>query len=240
MNPSHPCANILVVDDDLRLRSLLESHLQAFGFAVHGLGDGRQVEAVLDREAIDLIILDLGLPFEDGLEICRRLRRSRQIPILMLTARGDEVDRILGLEMGADDYLPKPFNPRELIARIQAILRRAKPLAPAPAAPEELEPLRFGPFVLDFRRHLLRKDGEALGLTSGEFQLLATLARHDGQPLSRDQLMLLTRGRAQGPYDRSIDVQISRLRRLIERDPTHPQYIRTVWGHGYLFVSAGP
>ncbi|MDD5376047.1 MULTISPECIES: response regulator [Acidithiobacillus] len=226
---------ILVVDDDLRLRGLVESHLQGFGFGVRGMSDGRQIESLLAEAPVDLIVLDLGLPHEDGLQICRRLRQHHDVPILMLTARGDEVDRILGLEMGADDYLAKPFHPRELVARIQAILRRVRganrPSGMATA------PFQCGPFSVDMSRQEILRDGKALSLTSAEFQTLATLIQHEGQPLTREKLMWLTRGRQLENDDRSIDMQISRLRRLLDGSPGQPRHIRTVWGHGYLFVA---
>ena len=226
---------ILVVDDDLRLRSLVESHLQGFGFAVRGISDGRQIETLLAETTIDLIVLDLGLPYEDGLQICRRLRQHHDVPILMLTARGDEIDRILGLEMGADDYLAKPFHPRELVARIQAILRRTGTAVPRPEA--VTAPFQCGRFTVDMGRQEIQLGGQTLSLTSAEFQTLATLIQHEGQPLTREKLMWLTRGRQLESDDRSIDMQISRLRRLLDSSPGRPRHIRTVWGHGYLFVA---
>lgn len=226
--------HLLIIDDDLRLRSLLESYLQEQGFVVHGLADGARISSFLRQHPVDLIILDLGLPGEDGLSLCRRLRAGSEVPVLMLTARGDEVDRILGLEMGADDYLPKPFNPRELLARIHAILRRLQP-RPQSTSPSR-EPLECGPFRLDFAARTLYKNGQAQRLTSGEMGLLLLLAEHAGQPLSREQLLLLSRGRRWESFDRSIDVLISRLRRILEDDPTHPRYVQTVWGHGYVFL----
>jgi DNA-binding response OmpR family regulator len=179
------------------------------------------------------------MPGEDGLTICRRLRGTGDAtPIIMLTAKGDEVDRIVGLEMGADDYLPKPFNPRELLARIHAVLRRQgnKP----PGAPEEeTQTVRFGKLEVDFAARALKRGDELLPLTTGEFAVLKVLLQHPGQPLSRDKLMTLARGREQGPFDRAIDVQISRLRKLIEVDPAQPRYLQTVWGFGYVFVPDG-
>ncbi len=226
---------ILVVDDDLRLRSLVESHLQGFGFAVRSINDGRQIDSLLAETPVDLIVLDLGLPHEDGLQICRRLRQHHDVPILMLTARGDEIDRILGLEMGADDYLAKPFHPRELVARIQAILRRTRAIVSHPET--GMPPFQCGPFTVDMSRQEIQLDGQALSLTSAEFQTLATLIQHEGQPLTREKLMWLTRGRQLESDDRSIDMQISRLRRLLDSTPGRPRHIRTVWGHGYLFVA---
>ncbi len=233
-------ARILVVDDDLRLRDLLERYLAEQGFAVQAAADAPAMDRLLAKERFDLVILDLMLPGEDGLSICRRLRAgSSELAILMLTARGDEVDRIVGLEMGADDYLPKPFSPRELVARINAVLRRRAP-APPPGSPATAgEPLRFGPFALDLSTRRLSRDGKPLPLTTGEFALLKALAEHPRVSLSRDRLMELARGREMEAYDRSIDVQVSRLRRIIEDDPAQPRYIQTVWGHGYVFVPDG-
>lgn len=225
---------ILVVDDDLRLRELLVRYLSEQGYAVEAARDGASMDRLLGEGKFDLIVLDLMMPGEDGLAICRRLRASgEQIPIIMLTAKGDEVDRIVGLEMGADDYLPKPFNPRELLARINAVLRRHALAEPESAVDTALH---FGPFRLEvITRRLIRGD-EVISLTSGEFNLLHVLATHPRQPLSRDRLMELARGREMDAFDRSIDVQVSRLRKLIEPEPTNPRYIQTVWGYGYVFV----
>lgn len=230
---------LLVVDDDLRLRDLLSQYLTAQGFSVDLAGDGAEMDRKLARSAYALIVLDLMLPGEDGLAICRRLRGNAQaIPIIMLTAKGDEIDRILGLEMGADDYLPKPFNPRELLARIHAVLRRKLPLPPG-APDTQAHDVEFGAFRLDLATRQLSRDGTAVALTSGEFALLRTLVMNARQPLSRDKLMELARGREHEAFDRSIDVQISRLRKLIEADPANPRYIQTVWGFGYVFVPDG-
>jgi two-component system phosphate regulon response regulator OmpR len=179
------------------------------------------------------------MPGEDGLSICRRLRGADDaIAIIMLTAKGDEIDRIVGLELGADDYLPKPFNPRELVARIHAVLRRRGSLPPgAPAATEET--LRFGPVALNLATRELLRDGTTTPLTTGEFALLKVLVAHPRQPMSRDKLMELARGREYDVFDRSIDVQISRLRKLVEEDPSKPRHIQTVWGFGYVFVPDG-
>ena len=230
---------ILVVDDDLRLRDLLKRYLGEQGFNVKTVSDAAQMDRVLLREHFDLMVLDLMLPGEDGLSICRRLRGTGDVtPIIMLTAKGEEVDRIVGLEMGADDYLPKPFNPRELLARIHAVLRRQS--APPPGAPEsEEETVRFGNVEVDLAARSLKRGDELLPLTTGEFAVLKVLLQHPRQPLSRDKLMALARGREQGPFDRAIDVQVSRLRKLIENDPAQPRYIQTVWGFGYVFVPDG-
>jgi two-component system OmpR family response regulator/two-component system phosphate regulon response regulator OmpR len=227
---------LLIVDDDPRLRDLLQRYLGEQGYEVRTVADATQMEKYLQREHIDLIVLDLMLPGEDGLAICRRLRaQDNDVPIVMLTARGDEIDRIVGLEMGADDYLPKPFNPRELLARIQAVLRRHG-LRPGGAPLETPGKVRFGGLEVDLSARTLIRGDEVLPLTTGEFAVLAALLQHPRQPLSRDRLMTLARGREQGPFDRAIDVQISRLRKLVEPDPGKPRYLQTVWGFGYVFV----
>ena len=231
---------IAVVDDDARIRDLLRRYLTQEGFEVLLAEDGKSLNKLLIRDAVDLIVLDLMLPGEDGLSICRRLRASNDLtPIIMLTAKVEEVDRIVGLEVGADDYLPKPFNPRELLARINAVLRR-RPTVEAPGAPtKEAMTVSFGPFEFDLAQRRLTKDGEQLQLTTGEFSMLKALVRHPRQPLSRDKLAQLARGREFEPFDRSLDVQISRLRKMLEPDPTQPRYIQTVWGVGYVFVPDG-
>ncbi|MGB5080973.1 MAG: two-component system response regulator OmpR [Burkholderiales bacterium] len=231
---------ILVVDDDLRLRDLLQRYLTEQGFTVHTVADAPAMDKLLARERVELLVLDLMLPGEDGLSICRRLRGGKDpLPIIMLTAKGEDVDRIVGLEMGADDYLPKPFNPRELVARIHAVLRRrAAPLPPgAPSA--EPERVSFGNMTVNLATRALEREGQSISLTTGEFALLKVLVTHPRTPLSRDKLMELARGREYEVFDRSIDVQVSRLRKLVERDPAHPSYIQTVWGFGYVFVPDG-
>ena len=230
---------LLVVDDDKRLRELLERYLGEQGFVVRSAEDAAAMDRELAHEAFDLVVLDLMLPGEDGLSICRRLRSADpQLAIMMLTAKGDEIDRIVGLEMGADDYLPKPFNPRELLARVHAVLRRQS--STPPGAPQADEPaIRFGNIEVDFAARALRRGDELLPLTTGEFAVLKVLLQHPRQPLSRDKLMALARGREQGPFDRAIDVQVSRLRKLIESDPAQPRYLQTVWGFGYVFVPDG-
>ncbi|MGA8052486.1 MAG: two-component system response regulator OmpR [Burkholderiales bacterium] len=234
---TEPKTRILVVDDDLRLRDLLQRYLGEQGFQVRTVSDAAAMDRLIGHERFDLVVLDLMLPGEDGLSICRRLRGTKNnIPIVMLTAKGEDVDRIVGLEMGADDYLPKPFNPRELVARINAVLRR-RTAAPPPGAPAEApEEVRFGGVVVDLARRTLTKGGETISLTTGEFALLKVLVTHARQPLSRDRLMELARGREYEVFDRAIDVQVSRLRKLVEPDPAKPQYIQTVWGFGYVFV----
>ena len=231
---------IIVVDDDPRLRSQLERYLIEQGFAVKAVPDATGMDRALERELYDLIVLDLMLPGEDGLSICRRLRGTKnEVAILMLTAKGDDIDRIVGLELGADDYLPKPFNPRELVARIHAVLRRRAAPTPAgaPAAMQEI--VRFGLVEVNLATRELAREGTTTMLTTGEFGLLQVLLRHPRQPLSRDKLMELARGREHGVFDRAIDVQISRLRKLVEVDPAKPRHIQTVWGFGYVFVPDG-
>jgi two-component system phosphate regulon response regulator OmpR len=233
-------AKILVVDDDLRLRQLLERYLSEQGFAVKAVPDAQGMDRALERELYDLIVLDLMLPGEDGLAICRRLRgHANPVSIIMLTAKGDEVDRIVGLEVGADDYLPKPFSPRELVARIHAVLRR-RTAPPPPGAPAIVEEsVTFGKVTINLATRELERDAVATLLTSGEFGLLRVLLEHPRQPMSRDKLMELARGREYEVFDRAIDVQISRLRKLVEEDPGKPRYIQTVWGFGYVFVPDG-
>jgi two-component system, OmpR family, phosphate regulon response regulator OmpR len=231
---------IAVVDDDARIRDLLRRYLTQEGFDVVLAEDGKALNRLLTRENIDLIVLDLMMPGEDGLSICRRLRAGNDAtPIIMLTAKVEDVDRIVGLEVGADDYMPKPFNPRELLARIHAVLRR-RPPTEAPGAPsKEAQVVQFGPFEFDLSLRRLTKGSEAVALTTGEFSMLKALVRHPRQPLSRDKLAQLARGREFEPFDRSLDVQVSRLRKLIEPDPSQPRYIQTVWGVGYVFVPDG-
>lgn len=231
---------ILVVDDDLRLRDLLRRYLAEQGFNVVTAENAQAMNKLWIRERYDLLVLDLMLPGEDGLSICRRLRGAGdETPIIMLTAKGEDVDRIVGLEMGADDYLPKPFNPRELVARINAVLRRKGP-DEIPGAPSETpQTFQFGDFILDLGTRTLKKSGESISLTTGEFSVLKVFARHARQPLSREKLMELARGREYEVFDRSLDVQISRLRKLIEPDPSNPIYIQTVWGLGYVFIPEG-
>jgi two-component system phosphate regulon response regulator OmpR len=231
---------VLVVDDDARLRDLLNRYLGEQGYAVKAVANATDMNRQLARERYDLMILDLMLPGEDGLSICRRLRGGNEdMPIIMLTAKGDDVDRIVGLEVGADDYLAKPFNPRELVARIQAVLRRRPPPSPPGAPSTEKEIAEFGDFKLNLATRTLTRTGEDVPLTTGEFALLKVLVQHPSVPLSRDKLMELARGREFGAFDRSIDVQISRLRRLIEPDAAKPVFIQTVWGFGYVFIPDG-
>jgi two-component system phosphate regulon response regulator OmpR len=241
MSTSSRLDKIVIVDDDARIRDLLRRYLSQEGLDVLLAEDGRSLDRILQRETIDLVVLDLMLPGEDGLSICRRLRAAGvKTPVIMLTAKVEDVDRITGLEIGADDYLGKPFNPRELLARIHAVLRR-RPQNEAPGAPSSAdhETIPFGAFVLDLATRSLTRNGQDMPLTSGEFAMLKALARHPKQPLSRDKLAQLARGREFEPFDRSLDVQISRLRKMIELDPAAPKIIQTVWGVGYVFVPDG-
>lgn len=231
---------ILIVDDDPRLRDLLRRYLGENGFNVLVSENGEAMKRLWVREHFDVLILDLMMPGEDGLAILKRLRAEKDMtPVIMLTARGEDVDRILGLELGADDYLGKPFNPRELLARIHAVLRR-RPRQDAPGAPSmENEVVKFGDFELDLGTRVLKKNGEIVPLTTGEFAVLKAFARHPRQPLSRDKLMEMARGREYEAFDRSLDVQVSRLRKLLELDPSKPRYLQTVWGLGYVFIPDG-
>ncbi|HYC35614.1 MAG TPA: two-component system response regulator OmpR [Usitatibacter sp.] len=231
---------VLVVDDDLRLRDLLKRYLAEQGFAVDTVPDTAAMDRQMQRVRYDLLVLDLMLPGEDGLAACKRLRAARNnVPVIMLTAKGDDVDRIAGLELGADDYVAKPFNPRELVARINAVLRRQAPLETPGAPAAEPTEVRFGGFVLDLATRALERGGEPVPLTTGEFALLKALVLHPRQPMSRDKLMELARGRELEHTDRSIDVQVSRLRKILGEDPQSPRYIQTVWGFGYVFVPDG-
>lgn len=232
-------AHVLVVDDDDGLRSLLEQYLAANGFEVSLAENATVMTEKLEQNHPDLIILDLMLPGEDGLSIARRLRGSVNIPIIMLSARGEDIDRIVGLEVGADDYLAKPFNPRELLARIRAVLRRKQERVAAPESSAE-HIVRFGTdFELNLNAQTLAKNGLPIGLTTAEFGILQIFIQHPNRVLSRDQLMDMLKGYDRDPFDRSIDVRVTRLRRKIEPDPSEPIYIKTVWGQGYLFVPKG-
>lgn len=230
---------ILVVDDDARLRRLLERFLAEQGYRVRTVESAEQMDRLLAREVFNLVVLDLMMPGEDGLSACGRLRESgNRIPIIMLTAKGDEGSRIQGLDQGADDYLAKPFNPLELVARIKAVLRRQAPVVPgAPAGTDEV--VTFGDYALHLATRELKRGEETHMLTTGEFAVLKALVDHAREPLTRDKLMNLARGREWDALERSIDVQISRLRRMIEPDPSKPRYIQTVWGVGYVFVPDG-
>jgi two-component system, OmpR family, phosphate regulon response regulator OmpR len=230
---------LLVVDDDPGLRELLQEYLTSQGYDVEAVANGVAMEQVLQQHEVSLVILDLMLPGEDGLSLARKLRASSTLPIIMLSARGEDVDRIIGLEVGADDYLAKPFNPRELLARIRAVLRRHEESPPGGVAAEQGALYRFGIFQLDLNSRTLSRDGVEIPLTAGEFNLLRIFAEHPNRVLNRDHLMDLMKGYERSPFDRSIDVRVTRLRRKIETDPSVPEYVRTVWGEGYLFTPAG-
>ena len=224
---------ILIVDDDPALLELLERYLGEQGFAVDGVPDGEAMDRYLAATPADLIILDLMLPGEDGLSIAKRLRVSGTTPILMLSARGDDVDRIVGLEVGADDYLAKPFNPRELLARLRAILRRRQSEPRVTGGQPEIH--SFGEFRLDTASRTLTRGNEPVALTSGEYALLQVFVENPNRVLSRDALVERLAGYDRSPFDRSIDVRVTRLRRKIEDDPSAPVFIQTVWGEGYRF-----
>lgn len=231
-NPPH----ILVVEDDRETRALIAKYLRTNSCNVSVAADGREMEKALADNRIDLLILDVMLPGEDGLSLCRKVRAQSHLPIIMLTARGEDVDRILGLEMGADDYLPKPFNPRELLARINAVLRRQASALNASAAPDSTA-LAFLGWQMDFRlRELRSPDGARVAMTSAEFDLLRAFVERPGRVLSRDSLLDLTQGRNAGSFERSIDVLVSRIRRKIEVDPQDAQLIKTVRSGGYMFT----
>ncbi|MCW2314386.1 response regulator [Rhodoferax antarcticus] len=229
--------HILVVDDDPDLRDLLATYLGANGFAVASAGDGAAMWVAFNERLPNAIVLDLMLPGEDGLSLTRALRAKSSVPILMLSARGEELDRVIGLEVGADDYLAKPFGPRELLARLRALLRRSHVLEAESAA--AAAPPRFGPFALDTLGHRLLRGGQEVALTSADYELLVALVAHPNRVLSRDTLVDMLRGYERDPFDRSIDNRVTRLRRKIEPEPAAPVFIRTVRGEGYLFNPRG-
>ena len=227
--------HVLIVDDDAEIRSLLCEYLEKNGYRVTAVADGRGMRGALDAGSADIVVLDLMLPGDDGLTLCRDLRARSEIPVIMLTARGEETDRIVGLEMGADDYLAKPFNPRELLARIKSILRRARSL-PGNLQPEAVRRFRFAGWMLDVdTRNLLSPDGVVVVLSGTEFKLLRIFLSHPNRVLNRDQLIDLMLSRDASPFDRSIDVQVSRLRHRLGEHPKDPAIIKTVRGEGYVF-----
>ncbi|HHQ4676521.1 TPA: response regulator [Aeromonas veronii] len=227
--------HILVVDDHSEIRDLLKRFLEQHGLRVSCARDGREMKRLLEEREFDLLVLDLMMPGEDGLTLCRELRVKSNLPIIMLTAMGEETDRIIGLEMGADDYLAKPFNPRELLARIKAVMRRTQ-AETQPAAETLTRDLRFDRWLLDVnRRELVDEDGVGLSLSTAEFDLLKVFLERPQRVLSRDQLLDLARGREAVAFDRAIDTLVSRLRRKLERDPKNPELIKTIWGGGYMF-----
>jgi len=230
--------HILIVDDHRDIRDLVSRALVREGFRVSAAADGRAMRALLADSRIDLILLDLMLPGESGLTLCKEVRSSSNVPIIMITAKGEEVDRIIGLELGADDYLPKPFGTRELIARINAVLRRTR--AGSNDLQQKHKPKRyvFDRWTLDVDgRELLRNDGVAIPLSTGEYDLLLAMVMRPQRVLARETLLDLARGRAASPFDRSIDTQISRLRKKLEANPAEPKIIQTVWGGGYTFAA---
>ncbi|AHE51304.1 Transcriptional regulatory protein OmpR [compost metagenome] len=235
MNQGSP--HILVVDDHSEIRDLLKRFLEQHGMRVSCARDGKEMKRLLDEREFDLLVLDLMMPGEDGLTLCRELRVKSRLPIIMLTAMGEETDRIIGLEMGADDYLAKPFNPRELLARIKAVMRRTQ--AEIQPVPEALtRDLRFDRWLLDInRRELVDEEGVGMSLSTAEFDLLKVFLERPQRVLSRDQLLDLARGREAVAFDRAIDTLVSRLRRKLERDPKNPELIKTIWGGGYLFAA---
>ncbi|MFM5521026.1 response regulator [Aeromonas jandaei] len=227
--------HILVVDDHSEIRDLLKRFLEQHGLRVSCARDGKEMKRLLEEREFDLLVLDLMMPGEDGLTLCRELRAKSSLPIIMLTAMGEETDRIIGLEMGADDYLAKPFNPRELLARIKAVMRRTQ-TDNQPAAETLTRDLRFDRWLLDInRRELVDEDGVGLSLSTAEFDLLKVFLERPQRVLSRDQLLDLARGREAVAFDRAIDTLVSRLRRKLERDPKNPELIKTIWGGGYMF-----
>ena len=229
--------HILVVDDHSEIRDLLKRFLEQHGLRVSCARDGKEMKRLLEEREFDLLVLDLMMPGEDGLTLCRELRAKSSLPIIMLTAMGEETDRIIGLEMGADDYLAKPFNPRELLARIKAVMRRTQ-VEPQPVAEALTRDLRFDRWLLDInRRELVDEEGVGLSLSTAEFDLLRVFLERPQRVLSRDQLLDLARGREAVAFDRAIDTLVSRLRRKLERDPKNPELINTIWGGGYLFAA---
>ena len=231
---------ILIVDDDEKLLDLVIKFLTKEGYQAAGVGSGQKMDDYLSRHPVDMIVLDLMLPGEDGLSIARRLRANGTIPILMLSARGEDIDRIIGLEVGADDYLAKPFNPRELSARVKAILRRTRDFRqPGAYDGHGMETYRFGEFVMNLTTNAVTRGKEPVALTSGEYSLLEAFVKNPNRVLSRDHLIELIKGYERSPFDRSIDVRVTRLRKKLEHNPDSPQFIRTVWGRGYIFTPQG-
>jgi two-component system, OmpR family, response regulator len=234
--------HVLIVDDDRGIRELIAEYLEKNGMRVSLAANGRQMRALLEQQgAPDLIVLDLMMPGEDGLVLCRELRagKFRAVPVLMLTARNEEADRILGLEMGADDYLPKPFAVRELLARIKSVLRRTRMLPPGMEVSESAQMLGFGDWRLDTTaRHLLDAEGTQVALSGAEYRLLRVFLDNAQRVLTRDQLLNLTQGRQADPFDRSIDLLVSRLRQRLRDEPREPRYIKTLRSEGYVFSAA--
>ncbi|HEX2592949.1 MAG TPA: response regulator [Rhizomicrobium sp.] len=229
--------HVLIVEDARDIREPLARYLRDNGYRTTTAGDAIAARKAMKSAAIDLVVLDIMMPGEDGLSLCRSIRETSQIPVILLTARGEEVDRIIGLEMGADDYIAKPFSPRELVARIAAVLRRTQALPPR-QQPPDAERIQFGDWILDTgQRELIGSDGMATALSSGEFRLLQVLLERPRMSLTRNQLLDLTKGKDAELFDRSVDNHVSRLRKKIEPDPKNPRYIKTVWGGGYMFAA---
>ncbi|GAB3670704.1 response regulator [Salinisphaera aquimarina] len=227
--------HILVVDDHRDIRDSLTRYLRDHGFRLSSAADAAAARRIVRDSALDLVVLDIMMPGEDGLSLCRWLRETTEIPVILLTAVADEMDRVIGLEMGADDYITKPFSPRELLARVRAVLRRATALPAQRDQPEDA-PIRFDRWVFHAaQQELVGDDGVAVALSTGEYRMLLAFVRHPNRVLSREQLLDLTQGREAEVFDRSVDNQVSRLRRKIERDPANPRLIKTVWGGGYRF-----
>ncbi|MCP4702222.1 MAG: response regulator [Gammaproteobacteria bacterium] len=232
---------ILIVEDDPASGVTMQDYLTANRYEATVVANGVAMKDYLAKNTVDLLVLDINLPGESGLSLTRELRANKSnLPIIMVSAAGEEIDRVVGLEIGADDYLPKPVSLRELLARVRAMLRRHAPETRMPENDSETpEVFRFGPFAVDLKAHRLAKDKTEIPVTSAEFNLLAIFVQHPNQVLNRDRLMTLTKGYGHEPYDRAIDVRISRLRNKIETDPGHPDYIRTIRGEGYLFSPKG-
>ncbi len=227
---------VLIVDDDKKLRELLTEYLEEFGFQVSTRSDGRRILSAIKTENPNIIILDIMLPHKDGFEILREIRTTFSVPVIMLTARGEDADRIVGLELGADDYLSKPFNPRELLARIRAVLRRSAAPIDGETMRDESHLVEAGGLILDKAKRIVMMGREEVALSSTEYEILKVLMEHPNRTLSRDQLMSMARGRDFMAFDRSIDVHISKLRSKVELNPRSPKRIKTVWGAGYIFV----
>ena len=227
---------ILIVDDDEKLRKLLKEYLEGYEFQVLTLADGEAVLNTIRKESPELVILDVMLPKKDGLEVLKEIRAASKVPVIMLTAKGEEADRVVGLELGADDYLPKPFSPRELLARIKAVLRRLEPEMKPAAGEREGQRVEAGNLLLDKAKQTLLIEGKEVALSSTEYRVLKVLMEYPNRVLSRDQIMTLAQGKDFMAFDRSIDVHISKLRAKLESDPRSPKRIKTIWGSGYMFV----
>jgi two-component system phosphate regulon response regulator OmpR len=238
MAGSYMDKTVLIVDDDTKLRDLLTEYLTEYGFQVSALPDGTEILRAIQKTKPDIIILDIMMPKKDGLEVLKEIRTDFTVPVIMLTARGEDADRIVGLELGADDYLAKPFNPRELLARMRAVLRRSAEPGPGKTTEDQGLILRAGGLMLDKARRMVEVDGKEAALSSTEYELLRVLMEHPNRVLSRDELMSMARGRDFMAFDRSIDVHISKLRAKVEMDPRSPRRIKTIWGTGYMFVDA--